>query len=72
MKFLKLLIRLSQASAKISSQLLSFRLAFWASEGKAGSQRIHFTIQGKRAAKNDEAAVPPRLPEDWHASVVIL
>jgi hypothetical protein len=33
---------------------------------------IHFTIRGKRAVDDEEAARLPQLPENWHAAATIL
>lgn len=33
---------------------------------------IHFTIRGKRAVDDEEAARLPQLPENWHAGATIL
>jgi hypothetical protein len=51
--------------------------AWWDNTGFVGrcphcSGWIHFTIRGKRAVTDDEAARLPRLPEDWHQGATIL
>jgi hypothetical protein len=51
--------------------------AWWADTGFAGrcpgcGRWIHFTILGKRAISEAEAARSPRLPDDWHTGATIL
>jgi hypothetical protein len=51
--------------------------AWWSDIGFAGKCPgcggwIHFTIQNKRAITEDEAAVLPRLPDDWYQNATIL
>jgi hypothetical protein len=51
--------------------------AWWADTGFAGrcpSCRgwIHFTVRGKHAINEDEAATLPQLPENWADEAVIL
>jgi hypothetical protein len=51
--------------------------AWWADVGFVGrcpkcGGWIHFTIRGKRAITAEEAAQLPQLPDDWHATALIL
>jgi hypothetical protein len=51
--------------------------AWWDDTGFAGrcptrNRWIHFTIRGKRAISNAEAAKLPQLPENWASEAVIL
>jgi hypothetical protein len=51
--------------------------AWWDDTGFAGrcpncGRWIHFTIQGKRAIGDAEAATLPQLPENWASEAVIL
>ncbi|MFO0845382.1 MAG: hypothetical protein U0797_23865 [Gemmataceae bacterium] len=51
--------------------------AWWDDTGFAGrcpgcQGWIHFTIRGKRAITDEEAAQLPQLPDQWHASATIL
>lgn len=51
--------------------------AWWEDTGFAGccpscGGWIHFTILGKRAMDDEQAARLPRLPENWHAGATIL
>jgi hypothetical protein len=51
--------------------------AWWDDTGFAGRCPhchgwIHFTIRGKRAITEEEAATVPQLPDDWYARAVIL
>ncbi len=51
--------------------------AWWNDTGFAGRcpdcrQWIHFTIRGKRAISEDEAAALPQLPDDWSVKATIL
>ena len=51
--------------------------AWWDDTGFAGrcpgcGRWVHFTIQGKHALSDAEAARLPRLPDDWHAGATIL
>jgi hypothetical protein len=51
--------------------------AWWNDTGFAGrcprcGGWIHFTIGGKRAITAEEAARLPQLPDDWHATALIL
>jgi hypothetical protein len=51
--------------------------AWWNDTGFAGRCPhcrgwIHFTIRGKRAINDADAAQLPQLPDDWHREAVIL
>jgi hypothetical protein len=51
--------------------------AWWDDTGFAGrcpacGGWIHFTIRGKNAITEEEAAGYPQLPDDWHAKATIL
>ena len=51
--------------------------AWWDDTGFAGrcptcGGWIHFTIHGKRTITDAEAALLPRLPDDWNTNAVIL
>ena len=51
--------------------------AWWDDTGFAGrcpacGGWVHFSILGKRAITNDEAAGLPQLPDDWHVNATIL
>jgi hypothetical protein len=51
--------------------------AWWDDTGFAGRcphcrQWIHFTIRGKRAISDTDAAALPQLPDDWSAKATIL
>jgi hypothetical protein len=51
--------------------------AWWNDAGFAGRCPrcrgwIHFTIRAKRAVSDEEASGLPQLPDDWHASAIIL
>jgi hypothetical protein len=51
--------------------------AWWNDTGFAGRCPschgwIHFTIRGKRAITDEEAAALPKLPDDWDKNAVIL
>jgi hypothetical protein len=51
--------------------------AWWEDAGFAGRCPrchgwIHFTIRGKQAISDAEAAGLPQLPEDWHTVATIL
>jgi hypothetical protein len=51
--------------------------AWWDDTGFAGRCPachgwIHFTIRGKRAISDEEAAQLPKLPDDWHTKATII
>lgn len=51
--------------------------AWWDDTGFAGrcpecGGWIHFTIRGKRAISEEEAAGLPQLPDDWHTKAFVI
>ena len=55
----------------------SLVLAWWNDTGFVGrcpgcGGWVHFTVRGKRALVDEEAAVLPHLPDDWHVGATIL
>jgi hypothetical protein len=66
--------RLEDHGRTIHDSLVS---AWWNDTGFAGRcpncrQWIHFTIRGKRAISDAEAAALPQLPDDWSKKATVL